>query len=208
MDKTRLGFPGKINNKEEFLQAIMKRCNKVGFVKKFKCKWGWISRPIEFLESLKDEDWEITGVREFYRFFQSKRTLRKKNSREYYEKYIKPLNLPNKKEVWAIGKEIERQLNEFGKKWRISSDLKGIIFYSNQESNQDIEIKIDIGPFTEHSRLRGTREEITDYLKGLVKECLNYPEELQEMWEYEEACKRLSEEFLKNNPHLATKKQI
>ena len=128
MDKTRLGFHGKINDKEEFLQVIIKRCNKVGFEKKFKCKWGWISNPINFLESLNDEDWEIAGVREFYRFYQSKRALRKKKSREYYEKYIKPLNLPNKKEVWAIGKEIERELNEYGKKWRISSDLKGIIY--------------------------------------------------------------------------------
>ena len=36
MDKTRLGFPGTINDKEQFLQALIKRCNKVGFDKKFK----------------------------------------------------------------------------------------------------------------------------------------------------------------------------
>ena len=41
---------------------------------------------------------------------------------------------------------------------------------------------MDIGPFTIHRTLQGTREEIVDYLKGLVKECLNYPEELQEMF--------------------------
>jgi hypothetical protein len=206
MDKTRLGFPGKINDKDEFIQTVIKRCNKVVFDKKFQCKWGWISNPITFLESLNDDDWEIEGVREFYKFYLSKKAERKKKRKRYYEKYIKPFNLPKKREAWEIGKEIERELNEYGKKWRISCWLDEIIFYSNLESDFHILIKIQIGPFTEFSELRGTKEEVIDFLKGLVKECLNYPEELQEMWEYEEECERLSEEYLKNNPHLVKKK--
>ena len=98
-------------------------------------------------------------------------------------------------------------MNEYGKKWRISCHLDEIYFYSNLESDFDILIKMEIGPFTECSRLQGTKEEVIDYLKGLVKECLNYPEELQKMWDYEEECERRSEEFLKNNPHLAQQKE-
>ncbi len=170
MDKTRLDFPSKINGKQQFLQAIIKRCEKTRFDKKFQCKWGWISNPIDFLEDLNDEDWEIAGVKEFYRFYQSKRAERKQKHKRYYEKYIKPFNLPKKQRAWAIGKEIEQELNEYGKQWGISSWLDEIIFYSNLESDFDILIKMQIGPFTEFSRLQGTKEEVIDCLKGLVKE--------------------------------------
>ena len=181
MDKTRLGFPGKINDKEEFIQAVIKRCNKVSFDKKFQCKWGWISNPITFLEELNDKDWEIAGVLEFYSFYQSQRAEKRKKHKRYFERHIKPLNLPKKQRAWEIGKEIERELNEYGKQWRISCWLDEIIFYSNLETDFHILIKIQIGPFTEFSELQGTKEEVINYLKGLVKECLNYPEELQEM---------------------------
>ena len=169
MDKTRLGFPGKIEDKEEFIQAVIKSCNKVDFGKKFQCKWGWISNPINFLENLNDEDWEIAGVREFYRFYQSKRAERKQKQKRYYETYIKPFNLPKKQRAWEIGKEIEQELNEYGKQWGISCWLDEIIFFSNLESDFDIIIKMEIGSFTEISRLRGTKEEVIDCLKGLVK---------------------------------------
>lgn len=55
--------------------------------------------------------------------------------------------------------------------------------------------------------MKGSKEELTEYLKGLVKECLNYPEELKEMREEMEEAEKSSKEFLKNNPHLIKKKQ-
>lgn len=54
---------------------------------------------------------------------------------------------------------------------------------------------------------KGSKEELTEYLKGLVKECLNYPEELKEIWEEMEEAERSSRGFLKNSPHLVKKKQ-
>lgn len=193
MDKTKLGFPGAIKDKEEFLEAVIKRCRKTGFEKKFKCKWGWVKKPIEFLENIKEEEWTIEGVKEFYMFYKSRRATRQKHSKMRVEEWIKPLNLPSKKKVWEIGKEIERELNEYGKKWNIESYLIEIVYWASS----GYEIKIGIGPFVEWFRWKGSKEGLTEYLKELVKECLNYPEELEEMWEEIEESQRSSTEFLK-----------
>ncbi len=56
MDKTSLNFPKVIEDKEEFLKKVINRCEEKGFDKKFQCKWGWVKRPIEFLESMKEEE--------------------------------------------------------------------------------------------------------------------------------------------------------
>lgn len=169
MDKTRLSFPKKIKEKEEFIQAVIERCNTVGFNEKLPCKWGLISNPIIFLEGLNEEDWEIEGVKEFHKFYQTRRAEKREKHKRFYEKNIKPLNLPKKSRAWEIGKEIEQELNEYGKQWRISCWLKEILFYSNLESDFHILIEIDIGPFTEFSELRGTKEEVVEYLKGQVE---------------------------------------
>ena len=59
MDKTRLSFPKKIREKEAFLQVVIEGCNEVDFNGKLPCKWGLISKPIEFLENLIDDEWAI-----------------------------------------------------------------------------------------------------------------------------------------------------
>ena len=195
----KLYLPKAIEDKEEFLDKVIDRCEEKGFTKKFQCKWGWVKRPIEFLESMKEEEWEIEGVKEFYKFYKSKKGIRSKKVKEMY----KALNLPSRKEVWEIGKEIERELNEYGKKWKIESYLIEIVYWASS----GYEIKIGIGPFVEWFEWKGSKEELTEYLKGLVKECLNYPEELKEMWEEMEEAERMSKEFLRNNPYLIKKKQ-
>ena len=109
------------------------------------------------------------GVREFHRFYQNRRAEKKKKQKRFYERNIKPLNLPRKSRAWEIGKEIEKELNEYGKQWKISCWLKEIVFYSNLETDFHIKIEIEIGPFTELSELQGTKQEVIDYLKGQIK---------------------------------------
>lgn len=164
MDKIKLNFPKEIEEKEQFLDKVIDRCEERGFTKKFKCRWGWVKRPIEFLESMKEEEWEIEGVKEFYKFYKSKKGIRSKKVKEMY----KALKLPSRKKVWEIGKEIERELNEYGKKWNIESYLIEIVYWASS----GYEIKIGIGPFVEWFGWKGSKEELTEYLKGLVKECL------------------------------------
>lgn len=150
MGKIKLNFPKEIKDKEQFLNEVISKCEEKGFTKKFQCKWGWVKRPIEFLESMKEEEWEIEGVKEFYRFYKSKKGIRSKKVKERY----KALKLPSRKKVWEIGKEIERELNEYGKKWEIESYLIEIVYWASS----GYEIKIGIGPFRSGLDGKGVRK--------------------------------------------------
>ncbi|MHA1420081.1 MAG: hypothetical protein ACTSVO_00775 [Candidatus Heimdallarchaeaceae archaeon] len=186
--KLKLKFPKHITDKRIFLSLIISEYIKQQLPTRFPCRWGVIRKPVTFLEELGDDAWSLAGVKDFLKFYHKRREVNRAHNRRRAEKWFKGAKTPSKSETWEIGKNIERDLNEYGKKWDIECYVDEIVAWSAE----GFTIKIIIGPFTEIFSWSGTKEELLAYLKELVKDCLNHPEEMKE---YREEMKDIREEI-------------
>ena len=89
LSKTEMAFPKKITNKDIFLSELILHINsKKDKFSRIQCKWGLINDPVLLLEHLKDKNWEIEGVQQFFQHYDKRRKEKKRRTINRGTRYL------------------------------------------------------------------------------------------------------------------------
>ena len=147
--KTDLLLPSPSLSKEEFLAHLIYEYHKnTNLPSKFKCKYGWITNPVAYLESVKDEPWEMQGVMDFY--FNHWFLRRSKELRE-------------KTKVIRKGIDLDYEINS-----RVS--------YLRREGQIWFDIRLEVGPFVDWDDYLENNAGVYCNLQDTVIRCLEHPD--------------------------------